>query len=159
MSTEKLSIDEIETRFAGFIRQHRRTMHRYFCSIGMFNGHPHMLFHLRRQPGITQKELAQHLEISPASVAISIRRLEAAGLVRREGDRKDGRVMHLYLTPAGEEMDTACSHGREFMMDALYQSLSEEELATLYTLLGKMTDNLQKAYASLPEPPSQGKDE
>ena len=153
-----LTIGQVEDRLACFMRQHRRTMHRYFCSIGMFNGHPHMLFHLRRQPGITQKELAGRMEISPASVTTSVRRMEAAGLVRREGDEKDGRVIHLYLTPEGEAMDTACAHGRDFMMDTLYRGLSDEELGTLYALLGKMTENLQTAAAALPEYP-QGKED
>lgn len=158
MEKQPLSVGELEDRLAAFMRQHRRTMHRYFCSIGMFNGHPHMLFLLRRQPGITQKELARCLEISPASVTTSIRRLEAAGLVRREGDPRDGRVIHLYLTPEGEAMDTACAKGRDFMMDTLYRGLSRQELDTLYTLLDKMITNLQTAAAALPELP-QGKDE
>ena len=151
-------IGAVEDRLAAFMRQHRRTMHRYFCSIGLFNGHPAMLFHLRRQPGITQKELAARLEISPASVATSVRRLESAGLVRREGDPADGRVSHLYLTPEGEEMDAACARGRDFLIDTLYQGLTPEETDTLYVVLEKMTANLQAAAATLPEPPL-GKDE
>lgn len=151
MASTHITAGMVEDRLAGFMRQHRRTAHRYFCSIGMFNGHPHMLFHLRRHPGITPKELAERMEISPASVAVSVRRMESAGLVRREGDEKDGRVTHLYLTSAGEEMDTACAHGRDFMIDTLYEGLSEEELATLYTLLSKMTANLQAAADTLPD--------
>ena len=153
MEIQSALIGQVEDRLAGFMRQHRRTMHRYFCSIGMFNGHPHMLFHLRHSPGITQKELAKRMHVSPPSVATSVRRLEAAGLVRREGDEKDGRVTHLYLTPEGEAMDAACARGREFMMDTLYRGLSAEELDTLYALLGKMTANLQAAAETLPEIP------
>ncbi len=140
----------LEDRFAAFMRLHRRTMHRYFQSIGMFNGHPHLLFHLRRRPGITPKELAEHMELAPATVAVSIRRLETAGLVHRQGDDKDGRVTHLFLTPAGVEMDEACRRGREFLIDSLYKGLSPAEQDTLYDLLGKMSDNLQAAYESLP---------
>lgn len=151
MKINKQTLGEVEDRLHFFMHQHHRTMRRYFCSIGMFNGHPHMLFHLGRQPGMTQKELAQKLEISPASVAISVRRLEAAGLVRREGDEKDGRITHLYLTPAGQELDAACAHGRDFLIDTTYRGLSEEELDTLYALLGKMTANLQEAENALPQ--------
>lgn len=146
-----VTTEELEDRFAGFIRLHRNTMHRYFLSIGMFNGHPHMLFHIRRHPGITQGELATHLEVSAASVAISIRRLESAGLVRRQRDEQDGRVVHLFLTDDGVEMDAACARGRQFMIDSLYRGLTEEEQATLYALLGKLTGNLQEACAGLPQ--------
>ena len=158
MNNQHPDIGQVEDRLAAFVRQRRRTMQRYFSSIGMFNGHPAMLFHLRRQPGITQKELAGCMEISKACVATSVRRLEAAGLIRREGDPVDGRVTHLYLTPAGEEMDAACARGRDFLIETLYQGLTEEETAALYTALDKMIRNLQAAAATLPEPP-QGKDE
>ncbi len=143
---DRITAEQVEKRLFCFIHSHRSTMHRYFQSIGMFNGHPHMLFHLRRHPGSTQKELAEVMDISPASVTISIKRLESAGLVRRE---KQGRQMHLYLTPAGEAMDTACAHGREFMIEHLYQGLTEAELTTLHALLEKMTDNLQRTCAAM----------
>lgn len=81
MAEGTVSAGELEDRLALFMRTHRRAMHRYFQSVGMFNGHPHMLFHLAHSPGLSQKELAQRMEISPASVAISIRRLESAGLI------------------------------------------------------------------------------
>ena len=132
------------------MRIHHKTMRRYFQSVGMFNGHPHMLFHIRRTPGITQKKLAEHLEISPASVAISIRRLEGAALIRRQRDEKDGRVMHLYLTPAGEEMDKACAKGKDFLMNPAYRGFTQEEQDTLAVLLEKMTANLQEACETLP---------
>lgn len=142
----KITTGQVEDRFACFMRAHRATTHRYFQSIGMFNGHPHMLFHLRRRPGMTQKELAEVMDISPASVAVSIKRLESAGLVCRE---KSGREMRLRLTPDGEAMDTACARGRDFMIEHLYDGFSDEELVTLDTLLAKMTANLQKTCAAM----------
>ena len=145
---DRITTGQVEDRFACFMRTHRATMHRYFQSIGMFNGHPHMLFHLRRRPGMTQKELAAVMDISSASVAVSIKRLESAGLVRRE---KCGREMRLHLTAAGEAMDTACARGRDFMIKHLYEGLSDEELGTLDTLLAKMTTNLQKACTTMEE--------
>ena len=148
---------ELEDRFAQFIRCHRRTMRRYFQSVGMFNGHPYMLMVVRRHPGITQKELAAQMEISPPSVAISVRRLEGAGLITRQTDPHDRRATRLYLTPAGEEMDAACARGRDFLIDTQYRGLTPAEQATLYDLLGKMMDNLQTAATALPEPPD-GKD-
>lgn len=146
---EHITTGQVEDRLFRFMRTHRNTMHRYFQSIGMFNGHPHMLIHLRRHPGLTQRQLAETMNISPASVTISIKRLEAAGLVRRE---KQGRQMHLYLTPEGEAMDAACARGRDFMIAHLYQGMTEEEQATLYALLGKMTDNLHRTCAAMDTP-------
>lgn len=157
--TRPITLGEVEDRFAQFMRMHRRTMMGYFQRIGMFNGHPHMLFHIRRQPGLTQKALAERMHISPASVAISIRRFESAGLVERRRDDRDGRVVHLYLTLAGEEMDAACAKGRDYMMDTLYQGFSQEEQEALYALLGKMIDNMQTACGDIAPEETSGKDD
>lgn len=154
--TEEAFTGELEDRLALFMRVHHRTMHRYFQSVGMFNGHPHMLFHIAHTPGIPQKELAERLEISPPSVAISIRRLETAGLVERRRDSRDGRVIRLFLTPEGEKMDAACARGRSFLMDTMYEGLSPKEQRELYRLLGKMIENLQVACEQLPPQEREG---
>lgn len=145
---DRITAAAVEGRLMGFIRTHRATMRRYFHSIGMFNGHPHMLFHLRRCPGMTQKELAAVMDISPASVTVSIKRLESAGLVRRE---KQGRESRLFLTAEGEAMDAACARGRDFMIEHVYDGLTDEELSTLDALLAKMTANLQNACTTTEE--------
>ncbi len=146
--TEEAFTGELEDRPALFMRVHHRTMHRYFQSAGMFNGHPNMLFHIAHTPGIPQKELAERLEIFPPSVAISIRRLEAARLVERQRDSRDGRVIRLFLTPE-EKMDDACARGRSFLTDTVYEGLSPKEQQELYRLLGKMIENLQAACEQL----------
>ena len=148
--SKHVDIGQLEDRFAYFVRLRRRAMQRYFQSIGMFNGHPHLLFHIRRQPGITPKELAEHLEIAPATVAVSIKRLEAAELVQRQGDEKDKRVIHLFLTDKGVDKDEACRRGRDFMINTLYKGLTPEEQDTLYDLLGRVSANLQAGYDTLP---------
>ncbi len=154
-----ITVGEVEDRFACFMRMHRRAMMGYFQSIGMFNGHPHILFHVRRTPGLTQNELAACMHVSPASIAISIRRFEDAGLVERRRDEQDGRVMHLYLTPAGEKMDAACAKGRDFMTETLYQGFTQGECEALYALLGKMIDNMQAACETMPAGDSAGKED
>ena len=150
MPENTVTVGALEDRLSLFMRTHHRTMHRYFQSVGMFNGHPHMLFHIAHCPGISQKELAARMEISPASVAISIRRLESAGLIRRQRDDRDARTLHLYLTPAGAEMDAACARGRDFLMDTLYRGFTPTEQQELYRLLDKMIVNLQVGCETLP---------
>lgn len=46
-------------------------------------------------------EVADHLLLRHHSVVGLVDRAEAAGLVRRERDHDDARVVHLHLTPAG----------------------------------------------------------
>ena len=58
-----------------------------------------ILFWLERQPGLSQKELAEILEVEPITVARLIDRLEARGMVERRPDPKDRRIWRLHLCP------------------------------------------------------------
>lgn len=56
-----------------------------------------ILIWLERQPGITQKELSELLEVEPITVARLIDRLEARALVERRPDPRDRRIWRLHL--------------------------------------------------------------
>ena len=62
------------------------------------------MFLLRFEPGISQKEIAARLQITPAAVSTIVRDMEAMGLVERNPDPKDARQMKLYLSERGEAL-------------------------------------------------------
>jgi len=63
-----------------------------------------ILIWLERQPGITQKELAELLEVEPITVARLIDRLEARGMVERRPDPRDRRIWRLHLCSPAHPM-------------------------------------------------------
>lgn len=66
---------------------------------GMTRAQWGILLWLERLPGISQKELAELLEVEPISVARLIDRLETRGMVERRPDPKDRRIWRLHLCP------------------------------------------------------------
>jgi len=81
---------------ARLIRQEadrRASMH------GMTRAQWVILIWLQRQPGLSQKELAEILEVEPITVARLIDRLEARGMVERRPDDRDRRIWRLHLLP------------------------------------------------------------
>src|SRR5277367_1687889 len=63
-----------------------------------------ILIWLERQPGITQKELAELLEVEPITVARLVDRLEVRGMVERRPDPRDRRIWRLHLSPPAHLM-------------------------------------------------------
>src|SRR5580698_5966973 len=59
-----------------------------------------ILLWLERQPGMSQKELSELLEVEPISVARLVDRLEARAMVERRPDPKDRRIWRLHICPA-----------------------------------------------------------
>ena len=64
---------------------------------GMTRAQWAILIWLERQPGISQKELSEILEVEPITVARLIDRLEARGMVERRPDPRDRRIWRLHL--------------------------------------------------------------
>jgi hypothetical protein len=78
-----------------------------------------MLQLIRDEPGVTQKEIAKFLEITPPSASVALRQLEQLGLIERRLDAHDGRLLHLYPTKTLEDGDPARLAGVHFNILAL----------------------------------------
>ncbi len=57
-----------------------------------------------RHPGISQKELAEQLDVTQASISIWIKQMQDANLVHKHPYEEDARVMCLYLGPVGQKL-------------------------------------------------------
>jgi DNA-binding MarR family transcriptional regulator len=54
-------------------------------------------------------ELAEHMGVTLSTMSLTLKRLEAAGYVRRDRDPADRRVTNVRLTEAGERLRDAYS--------------------------------------------------
>lgn len=55
-------------------------------------------------PGLSQREIAERLEVEPITVARMIDRLSARDLVERRPDPSDRRIWRVHLSSAGEQV-------------------------------------------------------
>lgn len=109
---------------------------------GLHPGQPRLLEYIRCHPGCTQKEAADELDVTPASAAASLKRLEKAGYVTRTQDDKDARRNQLYMTEAGlAQMD---EHRRRFaaLDEKMFAGMTEAEIEAFRRACEKMFDNL-----------------
>src|ERR1700689_2926532 len=75
-----------------------------------------ILIWLERQPGLSQKELAELLEVEPITVARLADRLEARNLLERRPDPADRRIWRLHLLPAAQPvLDELIIHRDELL--------------------------------------------
>src|SRR5918995_923804 len=81
-------------------RELRRGVH----GLGITGGQASLLVAIKRAPGIGVNELAGRERVSPPAMTGAIRRLDRAGLVRREADLGDRRRHGLYVSEEGERV-------------------------------------------------------
>lgn len=97
---------------------------------------------IRRHEGLSQAELADHLDMQPIPVGRVIDRLEKTGYVERRADPGDRRRWRLHLTPKAhavvDEMEVIAGGLRD---DAL-RGVGRAEFDTLLRVLAQLKDNL-----------------
>ncbi len=103
-----------------------------------------LLLWLDRSPGLTQKEVADLLEVEPISVARLVDRLEASGLVERRADAEDRRVWRLHASPGAVASIGKIRVQRAELADALTGGISREQCAMVEAALRRIKFNLSR---------------
>ena len=95
---------------------------------------------LVRKDGISQGEVCHRFEVDPSRITRIARALENEGLVRRERDPDDQRVVRLYLTEEGRQVTSELSARRERFERRVREALSEEDVDELRRILAVLTE-------------------
>jgi DNA-binding MarR family transcriptional regulator len=112
----------------GAVRQHFQTVEK---ACGVSGAQIWAMAALRQTPGMKVSELAQALSIHASTASNLLDKVEKSGLIRRERNHVDQRVVRLYLTAAGEKaLDNAPQPLTGILTHALGQ-LPDDALARL----------------------------
>ncbi|WNG18923.1 MarR family transcriptional regulator [Cystobacter fuscus] len=98
---------------------------------------------LWRQDGMAVKDLGERLFLDSGTLTPLLKRLESAGLVKRERDARDQRVVLISLTPAGHELRARAAKVPQAMAEAIGRS--DEDRASLQREIIRLRDMLNAA--------------
>ncbi|MCD8152490.1 MAG: MarR family transcriptional regulator [Clostridiales bacterium] len=93
---------------------------------------------LRERGEITQHELTERLDIKPGSSSELVAKLERAGMIRRNPNNNDRRIMKLSLTEIGMGQAEKSEGLREKNQEDMLSVLTQEEKEMLLNLLEKL---------------------
>lgn len=127
-----------------------RKVSKLLKNIGLYNGQPRLLFHLEETGGCNQKELADFLNVSNATVAVSIKRMEKCGIIKKSPDKNDLRNNIITLTDTGNDVVKKCHHLFRDINIKMYDGFNHEEMVNLENYYKRIIDNLEKAYKDEP---------
>ncbi|WP_448375685.1 MarR family winged helix-turn-helix transcriptional regulator [Fervidobacterium sp.] len=112
-----------------------------------FNIHPGqipILFLLKNNSGLSQKEIAKRIGVEQGTIAIMLRRMEKNKLIERVSDEKDRRITRVYLTKSAFELLETLSGIVKEAENLILESLSDEECKELKKLLEKIQMSLKE---------------
>ncbi len=112
-------------------------------SLGLHYGQPLMLMILLDKQPLNQKELACHMNVTPASVTVSVKRMEKSGWITKTPSEEDMRCTVIRLTEEGETLARRCREELERVDREKYVGFSLLEQEQLAEFFHRMNQNLQ----------------
>jgi MarR family transcriptional regulator, organic hydroperoxide resistance regulator len=136
------SSGKVSFEIARAAKLHRGRAEELLSEIGLHVGQEMLLNVLWTEGEMTQTELANHLEIQPATLTVALRRLEKSGLVVRSRDPNDQRVSRVQPSFKSAELQDGVADRWSKLEQESVVNLSKDEQAELSRLLAKVSDGL-----------------
>jgi DNA-binding MarR family transcriptional regulator len=138
MTTDRL-VDDVLTLYH-LIRRASHPVHR-----GEMTPEQYWLLRLLRHKGaMSIGELAEALGVTGSSVTTGCKRMEKAGLVTRERQSDDERMVRVMLTEQGHEQVEAWQQQRRELLSHLLAPLNQDEQAALQKLLEQILEYAER---------------
>lgn len=106
---------------------------RAWAQLGLTTAQLRVLSMVREQPGVTAGELAARLSVTPPTISGIVDRLVRLGLVRREDDESDRRLVRNHLTERGEAACTRLEKGGDIFTKRILEEMNSHDLDALVT--------------------------
>ena len=113
-----------------------RMKHAFEREVGLSAATWFLLTMLIEEDVISQGEVSRRFEVDPSRITRLAQRLEGEGLLRRERDPEDNRVVRLHATGEGRLLIESLQERREGFEDRVRREFSPEELAEFRRALG-----------------------
>lgn len=133
---------EVMSKIRHFFALHRIAAYEAFADKGVHNGQMPLLKMIGSHQASTQKELADLLHVSPASIAVSLKRLQKQGLITKAADSGDLRYNRIALTDEGKQTVSRTRETFDDLDKRVFKDFTEEELIQLDSYVCRMIKNL-----------------
>ncbi|MBT3916359.1 MAG: MarR family transcriptional regulator [Rhodospirillaceae bacterium] len=92
---------------------------------------------LWRRDGMTNNELAEYSEVTPAALSKTLGRMEKKDLVKREMDGSDRRVQRVFLTPKSKKLKPLINFYSD-MNELILAEFGKQEKELLFDMLNRI---------------------
>jgi MarR family multiple gene transcriptional regulator MgrA len=123
----------------------KRNIERKVSATGVYRSQHQLLMQIAHHPKSSQIEIAERMDISPAAVAVSLKKLERGGYIKKDLDTADNRIHQIQVTQKGQEVVEKSHLIFEEMEKTIFKGFTEEEIKKTGELLERMCQNLSQA--------------
>ncbi len=127
---------------ADISRMARKEFDRRVRDLGLTRAQWLFLYYLARQPGCTQSEMAELLQMEKITISRQAQRLELAGWIQRDAHAADARAYHLELTPRAERIIARLDERADRLRNDFLEGISPARRTSLLADLTLIKANL-----------------
>lgn len=135
-----------DDRFAHLVKDATRSLQRSLqMRLAQHNvpfGHWTFLRVLWERDGITQKQLSDEVGVMEPTTLMAVRAMDAKGWVERRQHAENRKNIHIYLTPAGQDLKAVLVPLAETVNGLSLAELREDEIAVARKVLLTIITNL-----------------
>ena len=129
-------------------RMHKAMIDSRVRNIGIHRTQHRILMHRARHGTLpSQKELAEHLDITPAAVTGALKKIEQDGYIARKPGH-DNRFYEIEITEKGRDVVNKTKKLFSEADRAMFANFSDEEISAYIKCLEKLQNNIRLSLAS-----------
>lgn len=127
------------------MRDHKKVVDLYVGETNLHKSQHRMLMVLSHMgKNVSQRDLAERLNITPAAVAVTLKKLEKSELVERTVSEEDNRFNQVVLTEKGKKIVKESYKVFRYADEKMFAGFSVEELDVFEGYLNRIKENLDK---------------
>ncbi len=122
--------------------QQHCVMERNMAKLNIAAAQHRILGILQHRPAMSQKEIADFLEVSTPTITTTLKKMEKSGYIERAMDPRDNRVNKVAVTPLGNEIFIQGIEMMRVIDREMMKGFTEEELQTFLSLAKRCHERL-----------------
>lgn len=125
-------------------RKHRCVLEKKLNSTGVYRSQHRILMCIHDHPSISQKELARMNDVTSATIAVTLKKLEKGGYISRVVDERDNRFNQITVTEKGRQVVKDSRRIFAEVEKGMFAGFTEEEFASLGGYFDRILENLTR---------------
>ncbi len=110
---------------------------------GVYRSQHQILMYIAANPEASQKDIARMHQVSTATIAVTLKKLEKAGYIRRAADAEDNRYNRMQVTDKGEDVVRQSCQIFQQIEEKMFSGFEEEDFRRFEELMQRICGNLQ----------------
>jgi DNA-binding MarR family transcriptional regulator len=103
------------------------------------------------EDGLPTLQISKQLQQLSGNLTVALPLMEKQGYIQRQCDQQDRRVLRVWLTPKGKQLQKVLPKQAQDLDKQLFESLSEDERVNFSEIVNRLRADLESSHQSITE--------